>query len=117
MAAIVPLEDRVIWFKHVQDPALRKRLNALSEDEMIFLSADGVVGRWKRMKQGKNPTPTEGIKPEGSMGRIWTEWFRTRKGEPIEIREVRLADEHLADASLLFPEWSSPEDEDAFRDL
>ena len=117
MASMVPVEDVAIWFKHVRDAGLRRKLDALSEDEMIYLEVGGVVGRWRRMRQGKNLRPTEAIKPDGSMQAIWNEWFKTRKGETIEIREVTLADDYLREGSLLFPEGTSPEDEAAFRDL
>jgi hypothetical protein len=117
MNARIPIEDVAIWFSHIPNPELRQRLSALGEGEIIHIEADGVVGRWKRMRQGKNPKPTEAISPDGSMKRIWNEWFRTRKGERIEIREVTLADDFLAEGSVLFSEWNSPEDEEAFRDL
>jgi hypothetical protein len=117
MAAIVPIEDIAIWFKHIREPKFRERLAALGDGEIIYLEADGVVGRWKRMRQGKNPKLTEAIRPDGSMKHIWSEWFRTRKGKSIEVREVTLADDFLAEGSLLFSEWNSPQDEEAFRDL
>jgi hypothetical protein len=117
MSTHIPIEDVAIWFKHIRDPKLRRRLSDLREDDVIHMETDGVVGRWRRMRQGKNPKPTEAIKPDGSMKQIWQEWFRTRKGERIEIREVTLADDFLAEGSLLFSEWNSAEDEEAFRDL
>lgn len=117
MKSTVPIEDVAIWFKHVPQSELRERLSRLHEGEVIHLQADGIVGRWMRMRQGKNSNPTEAIKPDGSMKRIWNEWFTTRKGELIEIEEVRLADDYLSESELLFPEWLSPEDEEAFRDL
>jgi hypothetical protein len=117
MGATVAIEDVAIWLKHVREPKLHDRLAKLGEDEAIYLEADGVVGRWKRMRQGKNPKPTDAIKPDGSMKEIWNKWFKTRKGERIEVREVTLADDFLASGSTLFSEWNSPEDEAAFRDL
>jgi hypothetical protein len=117
MSATVNIEDVAIWFKHVREPKLRERLAGLEDDEAIFLEANGVVGRWRRMRQGKNPKPTEAIRPDGKMTEIWGEWFKTAKGMPIEIREVALADDFLAEGSILFSEWNSPEDDEAFRDL
>ena len=117
MAATIRIEDVAIWFKHIREPKLRERLASLADDEPIFLEANGVVGRWRRMRQGKNPKPTEAIRPDGGMTEIWGEWFRTSKGMPIEIREVTLADDYLAEGSVLFSEWNSPADEEAFRDL
>ena len=117
MRSTVPIEDVAIWFKHVREPELRDRLSKLADDEIIHLQIEGVVGRWRRLRQGKNPKPTDAIKPFGSMKEIWNEWFTTRKGEIIEIEEVKLADEYLSESELLFPEWNSPEDEEAFGDL
>ena len=51
------------------------------------------------------------------MKTVWNDWFRTRKGDVIEVQEAVLADDYLASGSVLFSEWSSPEDEAAFRDL
>jgi len=117
MVARVRIEDVAIWFKHVREPRLRERLAGLKDDEAIFLETNGVVGRWRRMRQGKNPKPTEAIKPDGRMTEIWGEWFRNSKGMPVQVREVTLADDYLAEGSILFSEWDSPEDEEAFRDL
>jgi len=50
----IRIEDHTIWFKHVHDPKLRERLAALHDDEVINLEADGVIGRWKRMRTGKD---------------------------------------------------------------
>jgi hypothetical protein len=118
MGTQVRIEDHFIWFKHVDDPYLLQRLRNLRDEEVINLEAGGVVGRWKRMKTGKDGRPTDAIKPEGEMKRVWNDWFRAHKGRPIELREAVIADDYLAAGSKLFAsEWNSPEDEEAFRDL
>lgn len=113
----VRVEDHAIWFSHVADSALRRRLEDLREDETVILLADGVVGKWRRMKTGKDGRPVHGIKPEGAMKHVWNNWFRTRKGDMVPIAEVTLADDYLAAGAALMSEWASPEDEEAFRDL
>ena len=113
----IEISDHTIWFKHVHDERLRARLSAMRDGEFINLEADGVIGRWARMRTGKDGRPTEAIKPEGAMKSVWNKWFKTRKGEMIELREAVLADDYLAAGSALFSEWNSPEDEAAFRDL
>jgi hypothetical protein len=117
MTTSIRIEDHTIWFKHIDEPKMRERLAKLKDDEEINLDVDGVVGRWKRMRTGRDGRPTNAIRPEGAMKAVWNEWFKTRKGEIIELREARLADDYLAANSALFSEWSSPEDEEAFRDL
>ncbi len=109
--------DVAIWFKHVHAPSLAKRLGALRPEEEVSLEADGIVGRWQRMKTGKDGREVSAIRPVGSMKSVWNEWFKNRKGERIEIREVALADDYLAATSAIFSEWASEEDEEAFRDL
>lgn len=117
MAATLAIEDTTIWFKHIKDPALQARLSELDEGEAIHLVTDGIVGRWTRMRRGKDGRATAGIKPEGEMKTIWGDWFRNRKGSTILVQEVQLADDYLREGSLLFSEWLSPEDEEAFGDL
>jgi hypothetical protein len=117
MSSMLPIRDTTIWFRHVKDAKLRQRLENLADDDTIHLVADGVVGRWARMKRGRDGRATPGIRPDGEMKNIWNNWFKTRRGEEIVIQEVLLADDYLKEASVLFSEWSSPEDEEAFRDL
>ena len=113
----IEITDYSIWFAHLHLPGLVSKLEALHPEEEIMLETDGVVGRWQRMKVGRDGRSVQGIKPVGSMKSVWGKWFKSRKGEIIEIREVRLADDYLSAASSLFSEWASPEDEEAFRDL
>ncbi len=114
---LVQISDVAIWFKHLHAPDLIKKLNELTPEEEITLQTDGVIGRWKRMKTGKDGREVFAIRPVGSMKSIWNSWFKTRKGQMIEIREAAVADDYLAAASALFSEWAGPEDEEAFRDL
>ena len=113
----VEVTDVAIWFKHVHAQKLLSRLNALDPEDEILLSIDHVVGRWQRMKTGKDGRPVQAIKPVGPMKVVWMEWFRTRKGEKVEMQEVQLADDLLAATAGLMSEWSSEEDETAFHDL
>ncbi len=113
----VKITDSAIWFKHIEGASLRKRLQALKADEEVSLEIGGVVGRWRRMKTGVDGRPTDGIRPHGSMKDVWNGWYKERRGDLLSVREVVVADDYLAGATRLFPEWDSPEDEEAFRDL
>ena len=117
MEAHLEITDVAIWFKHAQGTDLLKPLEALEPESEIELEADGVKGRWKRMKTGVDGRKVNGIVPVGPMKSIWNEWFKTRKGDRIYLRVVEPADDYLAAASVLFSEWNSPEDDEAFRDL
>ncbi|MDH4413064.1 MAG: hypothetical protein QE484_07135 [Rhizobium sp.] len=113
----VRISDVAIWFKHVESPDLRRRLLTLRDEEPIHLEADGIIGRWVRMKTGKDGRPTDAIRPDGRMKDLWSVWYKTRRGEEIPVREVTLSNGHLTVAAAQFPEWAGPEDEEAFRDL
>ena len=116
-ASLLKISDKVIWFKHLRNPVLIEKLKSCSPEQEVTLETDGVIGRWRRMNTGKDGREVFGIRPVGSMQSVWSQWFKTRKGETIEVREVSLADDYLGAASALFCEWSSPEDEAAFSDL
>jgi hypothetical protein len=50
------------------------------------------------------------------MREIWKR-FQARRGEIVKIRETRTADSYLKALSGTLTEWTSPADEEAFRDL
>lgn len=111
------ISDVAIWFKHVHSKDLLARLESLAPEDEIVLSVDRVVGRWKRMKTGKDGRPVHAIRPIGPMKDIWSVWYKSRKGEHVDVEPVQLADDLLASTSRLMSEWSSDDDESAFRDL
>ncbi len=111
------ITDVAIWFKHVHAADLLAKLESLAPEDEILLSVDRVVGRWQRMKTGKDGRPVHAIRPVGPMKEVWNAWYKSRKGERVEVQSVELADDLLAATSGLMSEWSSDEDESAFRDL
>jgi hypothetical protein len=114
----VEIRDNNLWAKHIQGSALlRDRILALKPGEIIELEVGGIVGAWEKTRLGKDGRSQDAIKPVGNMKKVWDR-FQTRRGEIVEIREVRTADTYLSAVSdLLADEWNSPEDEEAFRDL
>ena len=115
--AYVSITDDAIWAKQIEGgKALRERILSLSPGESIELEVDGIVGRWEKMKKGKDGRLTTGIKPIGPMKDVWKR-FQARRGKIVEVREVRMADAYLAALTDTLAEWNTPEDEEAFRDL
>lgn len=115
--ATVTITDNSIWLKHIEgDPKLTKRLRELAEEEVIDLEVGGVVGRWQRMRTGKDGRPTPGIKPIEGMQQVWARMLADR-GRVVKIREVKTADSYLAALTPLMSEWDTQEDEEAYRDL
>lgn len=113
----VRLTDQVIWFKHIEGETLLERLTALQAEEEIYLEIGGVVGRWQRMSNGSDGRPTNGLKPSGVMRDVWSEWYSSKRGDTLTVREVSQDGRNGASVASLFPEWASAEDEAAFRDL
>jgi hypothetical protein len=115
--AYVEIRDDTMWAKQIEGAkGLKERIVTLTPGEVIELEVDGIVGRWEKMRNGKDGRPTPGIKPIGPMKQIWKR-FQSRRGEVVEVREVKTADAYLAALSETLTEWNSKEDEEAFRDL
>lgn len=113
----VLISDHAVWFKHVQNQHLRKRLAGLEPEAEVMLEADSVTGRWRRMKRGVDGRLPEAIIPIGPMKDVWNNWFRNRRGDTVVLRIVTTADDYLTAQTPLFSEWASPEDDKAFDDL
>lgn len=113
----VEVRDDAIWLKHIEgDQHLHRKIMSLPPGGIIDLEIDGIVGRWERMKDGKDGRPTLGIKPIEAMRSVWAR-LRHQPGRVVDIREVMTADSYLAALTPLLSEWDSPEDEMAYRDL
>jgi hypothetical protein len=115
--AYVQISDDTIWAKQIEGgKALKDKILSLAPGEVIELEVDGIVGRWEKMRNGRDGRATTGLKPIGPMKEIWKR-LQSRRGEVVEVRQVRTADAYLAALSETMTEWNSPEDEEAFRDL
>jgi len=115
--AQVEIRDDTIWAKHIEGgKVLKDRITSLAPGEVIELEVDGIVGGWEKTRIGKDGRPQQSIKPIGKMKTVWKR-FQSRRGEVVEVREVRTADAYLSALSETLSEWTSPEDEEAFRDL
>lgn len=117
MENAVTVSDHAIWFKHLPNRALQNRLAELEPEAEITLEADGVTGRWRRMKRGVDGRLPDAIIPIGPMKVIWNDWFRTRRSALVTLKIVTTADDYLTAQTVLFSEWASPEDDAAFDDL
>lgn len=86
MHAETTIKDVVVWTKHVHgDPQLTAKLNTLRGGEQIELSVDGFRGFWRKMNDGRDGRPTNGLRPVGRMQEFWQELYSTRRGEAVRI--------------------------------
>jgi len=115
--AKVKVSDDAIWAKHIEgDSRLGEKILRLHAGQVIDLEVDGIVGRWEKMRDGRDGRPTSGIKPIEAMRQVWA-MLRRGPERIVDIREVRTADTYLATLDMTLSEWDSPEDEAAYRDL
>jgi hypothetical protein len=81
------VKDYVLWAKHIRDdPRLVDRVLRMQAGEKIELSVDGIAGTWAKMANGKDGTPTAGLRPLDRMKKVWGTYFRERKEQIVEIR-------------------------------
>ena len=114
----IKISDSNIWATQIEDdPALKERILNLAPGAVIELEVGGVAGRWAKANTGKDGRPTKAIKPVGTMKEVWKDFFESRRGVFVTIRQTQLADSYLAALRGTLSEWDSPEDDEAFRDL
>ena len=115
---LMEIRDNSIWARHVKAaPDLYNAIIMLREGETIRLKVDGIVGKWEKMRTGKDGRPTTGIKPIGAMATVWNR-MQARRGEKVDVSwPDDEGDAWLKMADKTFEEWYSAEDEEAFGDL
>lgn len=99
-AATVRIADWSLWTRHVRgDPNLSRALESLPPGETIRLIIGGQDGVWEKKALGSDGRSTPGLKPLGPMREIWFDWFKSRRGELVDIAFAAAGVAHLADGS------------------
>ena len=84
----VEVRDYALWAKHVHgNEPLKAKLISLTQGELIELEVDGYKGVWKKMDDGKDGRPTEGVKPLLGAKAHWRE-LQEQRGTLVSIEEV-----------------------------
>lgn len=115
---LMEIRDDVIWARHLTaSPEIYEAVLRMSDEDIIRLSVDGIVGDWARMRTGKDGRPTLGIKPVGAMAEVWKR-MQSRRGDRVRLAlPGDEADPWMKIADIAFEEWYSAEDEEAYGDL
>ena len=88
--AVTTVSDFVIWTKHIHDdPQLVARIEAMKAGETVSLVADGLVGTWRKMDDGRDGRRTSGIRPIGDAKKAWTALYQTRRGDTVALMLAR----------------------------
>lgn len=117
----VEVRDDVIWLKHLNDELIGRELSILPAGRRLRLKVAGRVGIWEKMKDGSDGRPTPGLRPVGEARAQWAK-LQEHRGEEVDFEVLGPVGGGAGTAELhalsgLLQEWSSPEDEAAFRDL
>lgn len=118
--AQMTVSDHTIWLKHVrQDQDIVSRLEALEQNAPIALRVDGKPVLFRKMRDGVDGRPTQGIRPDEAFKDYWNALYRDRRGETVEIEldNTPQGDPYLVAISGLLSEWASNEDAEAYDDL
>ena len=68
----VTVRDDAIWARHVEDPEVRDRIQALPQNAPLLLVIEGTPVRFVKMRDGKDGRPTQGLRPaDPESHRFW----------------------------------------------
>ena len=86
---LVDVRDDVIWLKHIHgDDDFKGRLQSMKAGQLIRLRVDGVEGYWKKMADGKDGRPTQGLRPLPGDAHDQWRMLQARRGEHVPLEEV-----------------------------
>ena len=83
--AKVEVRDHAIWIKHIHgDEGLTEKLNQMPAGTLIELTVDGVQGHWRKMDDGKDGRPTNGLRAIGAAKDHW-HGIQDQRGKLVDI--------------------------------
>jgi hypothetical protein len=113
------IRDDVIWAKHIDDPEIVRRILALPSDAPMTLLVDHNPVRFRKMRDGADGRPTDGLRPDDEFRDHWQS-LQQRRGEEVSIELAGGPsgdDPYLKSTAPLLTEWNSPEDAKAYDGL
>ncbi len=85
MATMI-IRDDALWARHIEgDPELAQRIRALPENDAIVLRVEGRTIRFRKMRDGRDGRPTDGLKPDPHFLTIWR-GLQARRADPGDGR-------------------------------
>ena len=117
MATMI-IRDDVLWARHIEgDADLARSIRSLPADEIIVLRIEGTPIRFRKMRDGSDGRPTDGVRPEREASDFWR-GLQTRRGAMVTVEpEAPSVDPYLLSLTAILTEWNSPEDAAAYDGL
>ncbi|MFA4950030.1 hypothetical protein [Brevundimonas sp.] len=83
--AKVEVRDHAIWIKHIHgDESLVGKLTQMPAGTLIELIVDGIQGHWRKMDDGKDGRPTNGLRALGNAKDHWHA-MQSDRGKLVDI--------------------------------
>lgn len=77
----VQVRDHALWIRHINGgPAVQTWLESVPGGATVHLEVDGVSGDWRKMADGKDGRPTQGLKPITEPSRSKWHALQTSRG-------------------------------------
>ncbi len=115
------IKDHTIWVKHIEnDPLIVSKIMSLEQNTLVALIIEDKPVLFRKMRDGKDGRPTDGIRPDEDFKEFWKEMYETRRGEVVSIElnsDFNPQDSYLKALSTILNEWDSAEDNEAFNAL
>ncbi|WP_375463870.1 hypothetical protein [uncultured Methylobacterium sp.] len=117
MATMI-IRDDVLWAAHIEgDPDLASSIRSLPSDDVIVLRIEGKPVRFRKMRDGADGRPTDGVRPERESSEFW-QHLQTRRGAMVTVEpETGRVDPYLLSLTATLTEWNSPDDAAAYDGL
>lgn len=122
MATMI-IRDDALWTRPVEDDPdigddrnLAQRIRALPADDAIVLRVEGRTIRFRKMRDGGDGRPADGLRPDPDFLTIWR-GLPARRGATVTVEPETGADPYLLSLAATLTEWNSPEDAEAYDRL
>lgn len=117
MATMIICDD-VLRARHIEgDPDLARSIRSLPADDIIVLRIEGTPLRFRKMRDGSDGRPTDGVRPERESSEFWRR-LQARRGAMVTVEpEIGRIDPYLLSLTATLTEWNSPEDAAAYDGL
>jgi|GEM_PF-1416004 len=85
LMSYVEIRDHALWLKHIHgNEPLKAELESLAGGELVELEINDFRGMWKKMDDGKDGRPTQGIKAIAKAREHW-HGLQSQRGELATI--------------------------------
>jgi hypothetical protein len=116
MATMI-IRDDALWAGQIEgDSDLARRIRTLPADDAIVLRVEGRTIRFRKMRDGEDGRPADGLKPDPDFREIWRS-LQARRGTAVTVEPETGPDPYLLGLTATLTEWNSPEDAAAYDDL